>query len=1404
MASGFRASFVIEGDATKAVKAMVDVLNGAERLKNGLARISASASKVTAATNTAANNARNGWSRAEMQVRKYAASLGLAAVMAANLAKASVSGRLPSFKGASLPPAVSAGVGKFSSLVSSAAQRVTALTGKVVAFGTRSVAATALASAGLVKLVRGLGSTGSGFKSLDAGIKKFSSRFMEVRQQLMNVNDTLRLVTQGITNVGRALMFFVSMPLLGFFASMTASAVNFEDAMVRVQKTTGATSGQLKDLTADIRELAKYTATSHVDLAGIAEVLGQMGTPVGRIGELTDLFNKMAVATDMAAEEITTEMARISNAFAINLSESTERVEKLANVINMLENTTAASSREIITTLSGWAQVAHQLNITEANAAALSATLVSMGFSGEEAGTALRNLGVYLIRNVDGVVASMKATSKYSDKQKALNAINEDAVAVFIDLARAANEANDENQRAQALQALMEIGNLRGGRALAAMATNIDLVEKNLRAANNEWERGSSLMQEYERAMLSTKSQMGVLRNNVNDLGITIGDAILPRINELIQIAVPTVQILSDAFKKLSKTTQLQVVAFAMLVIVAGPLLMFVGQLVHAVALIVMGFGQLLRVVPFLASGFGSLVKAGALLSRVFLSWPGLILGAIVLILKALSRMGVDIAGFFKGLAAKAAAWGENLASNIANGLLAGAVRYVARAVAYIADLIASFFESHSPPKAGPLSTIDRWGVGLMKAFLKGFKNADFSILRDVGKAIEAILTRGVSDEALPNALKKVAKSRSILAKLIAQFNRTGVVDQSLLNQATQGLGQFTDEVKSLVTTWLEYEGLQRRIAELEARRKGVVKGYHDEIAAIGLSNMSLKDKVIAIRAAQRSRDESLRGLDREQEALEAQKEEMGAQLEFQKSMLDALNDQADLFQRIADALKKLAERSAGGSGVGEDPFGFGELDGTIASAQNAIDETTEKIKTLTQRIEDGRLKLQGFFDGFKGLPRQLFTKDTRDLGVAGGSKAPNTEVQEMYDILYDLGVRAAELKASIEEISGAAVSAFATAKSALLDFRESFGKGEEEPKEMQTSKAHGIFDNLAQGFAAAKPLQTFLISIAASAALVKRVFTAFFESLSRGFASLGKSVDGETVLKGIANILWFIGFLLGGIANGISFLIGLIISVFGSIASAVGWFIGVLTGLGVIAFEALSDIGQAIVDGFTDGFDAFKKASQDAAAKAIKNLIAFIKALLGISSPSTVFIEIAHDTVQGFIDGFSEWWGDVITTAEQKIDEFLDVVSGYVDAFMDIGEQIAKGLLDGLRSVLEKAMGMVPEPFKQWVRNFIDGLKIGSPSRLFMEYGGDVGTGFLMGIDNAMRSMSAMSAFSGVLAVDESTFGQGQGVFRITVDIHDNTVRSDEDLTKLADMVSAELSRKLRAAQGFGGRTQF
>jgi len=1254
------------------------------------------------------------------------------------------------------------------------------------------------------RTVTALSNSGKIFTTASKGIQTF-------REQLMNTNDTLRLAAQGVTNFGRSMMFFVSVPLTGLFTGMAHAATEFEDGLTRVRKTTGFTAEQVRNLGEGLRGLAVNTASSHTELVEIASILGQMAdwedldAPIESLTKLTETISVFAVSTDQSGSHVASAMGKIANAFGWNLGESTDSVERLANVINLLENKTAATAGEIMTTLQEFAPFATMLNMSAADATAFSAALVSVGLSASESGTALKNMGIYIARNAEDVSRIMSGYSDaYRDADSVLEAFGQDAAGVLLDILDAASRSEDQ---VGSMLNLLEVADMRGGRGLAALRSNVDLLRSSLSQARSEWEAHSSLLEEYNLAMTSTKSQIAVLKNNIADAGIIMGDALLPPLRAIMQVAVPAIRMLADAFKKLSQPVQVQVIALAGLVVILGPILMFLGQMVHAATLIVMGFGQALRVVSFFVAALGRLGPVIAAVGANFLTWPVLITGVIALILKLLDQMGYDIAGYFRRLAVRAKTWGENLSKNIGSGLISGAVRFVSAAISKIAGMIASFFESHSPPQKGPLSTIDQWGISLMETFLQGFKAADFSILEDVSSIIEKSLTAGLEGEPLVAALRKLAGARVNLSKLISQFNETGFMDENLLTSVTSGLGEIGDNVRDLIRLSLEYEKIQRAIADIEVRRKQLLSDYSAEIAAIGASDMNVTGKVDAIRAAKRRRDSNLIQLDKEKDALEQQADLVKQQLDAQKALIDSLQEQEDIFLRIAELLKEIAEDAAkdddaGGTvdpGSGFDVPDIDLNDLNLGALKDGLDDATQKTKDLFELFDRGKEKLQGFLDAWNGRERKSFTLPADSiLGFT------DEDLQEGYDTMYKLGETA---RKTYDKVAPTLKGIGDAWTNFIGSFKAANDESGEAPKKLSFIEAFlaGITERIRP-----EDLENFATGL---------------KMLSDGFetfmAALGY-VDTKGAGGGIAGIIDLLAKTAG--QN-----IGLVITFFVDLA---GWIMYVW-GLG-FKFEAwLVKLGISIGNffgGLKAWFEPARKSwiemwagIQQSTEEAWDEISAFLLAawdatfvalarwLVDIGTEfAYAWDDMVHETIDSLIRMDRELTDRVngmLLSISLKATEFKNVAAEWMQGLIDGITGKAKALIDTITGVVSKAV----EGLQNFLGGDIDPSYVGgggglgtTPPKKGRWTGGPVTAGGTYVVGEFGPELFSPNSNGSILSnhnlLSALSAAGAAGEVNIQITINNPVVRDDSDIRKLADQVSAELVSRINRRTSFGG----
>ena len=611
---------------------------------------------------------------------------------------------------------------------------------------------------------------------------------------------------------------------------------------MRVQKTTGLTGNvmeamgkksesSLRTVSDAIREFSLYTTSTAVELAGFAEQLGQLGVvDENSMIRLMRTVEMMSIATEISSDEVALSMGRIATAFGWDLNTETgvRNVERLSNVINKLENDTAATAGEIITAIYNAASVASQLDIPAQDLAAIVSMMVSMGVNADAAGTRLSRWFTQITTKSEKFAELMAGYTRdgivvYEDAQAVMDKLNTKPVEALTDAMDALSRVTSD-EKAQGLAAFFDVFGYIGAK-VGVLAGNTTGLANALKTANSEWDSGKSLQYEYNLVLDTTQAHFQILKNNLRESATVIASEFMPVINRMLEYVIPGIQILTKAFSSLSWETKLMVVGIPILVAVLIPLLLVFAQLSHGISLIVVGFMMFIRsfftlfgVVGKLLSLFFAVGKAisivGKTVGLLTLGWKALIpilagvAGAIALVaaavggtlgvLKILEKMGVDVGRFFSDLAENAANWGEGLMRTYGDGLIAGAARYVANVVSRIAGWIASFFEAHSPPVVGPLSTIDQWGSSLMNTYLKGFLNADFDILSQVGRIIGSIFESFADlkwmdeEQTLPMLLQ----AREAIAQVIDVFNRTGTIATDVLDSITSGMGTLGEDVK--------------------------------------------------------------------------------------------------------------------------------------------------------------------------------------------------------------------------------------------------------------------------------------------------------------------------------------------------------------------------------------------------------------------------------------------------------------------------------------------------------------------------------------------------------------------------------------------------------------------------------
>jgi hypothetical protein len=127
------------------------------------------------------------------------------------------------------------------------------------------------------RMTQGAGAGGGMIAGLDNLVKSVTRAGSWVINQFQNMANAVRLFSQGVMTAGKMLTFALTPAALGVLVWGSRVAIEFDDALVRVSKTTGNFGDRLQEVATGIRDLAITTSTGVVELAKLAEQIGQTG-----------------------------------------------------------------------------------------------------------------------------------------------------------------------------------------------------------------------------------------------------------------------------------------------------------------------------------------------------------------------------------------------------------------------------------------------------------------------------------------------------------------------------------------------------------------------------------------------------------------------------------------------------------------------------------------------------------------------------------------------------------------------------------------------------------------------------------------------------------------------------------------------------------------------------------------------------------------------------------------------------------------------------------------------------------------------------------------------------------------------------------------------------------------------
>lgn len=376
------------------------------------------------------------------------------------------------------------------------------------------------------------------FKTLERGSEEWNRQaqlIRRVRQEINNANAALQTASSTTHSFSeKALNFFNKWQIaivgvvgaLSGFVMAGRKAVNayaeMDEALANTMKFTGMTREQVNHLNEEFKKVDTRTAI---------KTLHDLAQEAGRLGKQTEEdvlgYVKAADIINVALSDLgagaTQEIAKLSNVFKIEDQYGTyDAMLKIGSVVNVLSQNCTASKPYLVEFAGRLAGIGNQAHISLQQIIGFGAVLDANKQKVEASATAISQVLTRMYRDPAKYAKVVGLDIKeFSDLLK--NDANE-ALLVFLE---SLGKAGDMNVLAPMFADMGENG-ARVINALATLSKHIDEVRWQQDNANKAFEKGTSVLHEYD--IFNNTAQAGIdkAKKRIADLCIQLGEKLMP------------------------------------------------------------------------------------------------------------------------------------------------------------------------------------------------------------------------------------------------------------------------------------------------------------------------------------------------------------------------------------------------------------------------------------------------------------------------------------------------------------------------------------------------------------------------------------------------------------------------------------------------------------------------------------------------------------------------------------------------------------------------------------------------------------------------------------------------------------------------------------------------------------
>jgi TP901 family phage tail tape measure protein len=337
----------------------------------------------------------------------------------------------------------------------------------------------------------------------------------------------------------------------GALYGLVQPAVAFESVMADVKKVVNFdTPDQFGQMSKDVLIMSTRIPMAADGIGAIVAAAGQAGIAREELLRFAEDAAKMGVAFDLSGQQAGAAMTGLRSIFGLTQDE----VVKLGDAINHLSNNMDAKASDLLNIANRAGSTAKLFGLSGAQLNALGATFLALKTPPEVAAT-----------GINALLMKLATADKQNEKfQQGLQDIGLSAEVVKKMIGRDAQAAlttflRQVKNAPDLMGTLSDLFGMEYADDIAKLVGSIETYEKAVGLVADQTAYAGSMQAEYEARSATTANNLQLLKNQMSRLGITVGNALLPALNNLVGALMAPIEGITALAERFPIVTQVVV-----------------------------------------------------------------------------------------------------------------------------------------------------------------------------------------------------------------------------------------------------------------------------------------------------------------------------------------------------------------------------------------------------------------------------------------------------------------------------------------------------------------------------------------------------------------------------------------------------------------------------------------------------------------------------------------------------------------------------------------------------------------------------------------------------------------------------------------------------------------------------